>query len=523
MPSNSFLTIWKISENEQIIRVFADFLNNNSYLWTRKDGDMKYKSIIGRKKEIAELEYRYKTDKSEFLAIYGRRRVGKSFLVTEVYGKRIVFTAVGTYLKDDDRPYESYRQIQLEHFYDSLLVAGMSDEVAKPKNWREAFLLLRKHLEGLKTRRKVILIDELPWLAGPQSAELISELGYFWNSWADKQRNIVLVVCGSATSWMLDNVIHDYGGLHGRLTQTIKLLPFSISECEKYYKSKGFRLSRYEMCVCYMAIGGIPYYLDKLKSDRTLGENLNNLFFSGEMIHQEFRDVYTGLYASKDRYVDIIRILGRHFYGLTQKEISEETGIKSGGTLTALLDNLRESGITREYPRYGKSRVETVYQLKDFFSLFYLRFVEKKTVLAGGWISLQRTPDFYTWAGDTFELFCIEHIESIKTALHLGSIDRNYCWRGKSPEGTGAQIDLILEWNNARTDYLCEMKFSENKFAISASYEEDLQNKISAFQASKMHKNTHSIQLVMVTTFGLTSSAHNRSVNISLSLDDLFV
>lgn len=483
---------------------------------------MAYKNIIGRQKEIAELEYRYKTSKSEFIAIYGRRRIGKSFLVTEVYGKKILFSAVGTYVKDEGKPYETYRQIQLDHFYDALLLAGLAPEHPAPKNWREAFLLLRRLLQGMRARRKVILIDELPWLAGPQSSELVAELGYFWNSWADRERNIVLVVCGSATSWMLDNVIHDYGGLHGRLTQAIPLKPFSLSECEQYYRSRGFRLSRYEMCVCYMALGGVPYYLDRLRSDRTISQNIDGIFFADDRIHQEFQDVYTGLYASRERYVDIVKELGRHFYGLTQSEISAATGIKSGGTLSKMLDNLRESGITREYPRYGKQRVETVYQLRDFFSLFYLRFVEESQPKAGRWMSLQRTPVFYAWAGDTFELLCIEHLGRMTAALGIASPDRNYGWKGTDAEGKGAQVDLVLEWKAARTDYLCEMKFSENKYSISAAYEEELQNKIAVFMDSKMHRKTHSVQLVMMTTFGLTQSEYNRSVNASLDLDDLF-
>ena len=216
---------------------------------------MKYSSIIGREEEISVLERLYNSKKSEFLAVYGRRRVGKSFLVSEVYGTKIVFKAVGTYLKDSDRNYETYRRLQLDHFYDALLLSGLDKEELRPANWREAFLLLRKLLAGIRMRRKVILIDELPWLAGPQSSEMIAELGYFWNSWADGQRNIVLVVCGSATSWMLDNVIRDYGGLHGRLTGVIKLKPFTLAECARYYRKNGFRLSQYEMCIGYMALG----------------------------------------------------------------------------------------------------------------------------------------------------------------------------------------------------------------------------------------------------------------------------
>lgn len=483
---------------------------------------MKYPSIIGREQEIATLERLYQSKKSEFVAIYGRRRIGKSYLVSEVYGKRIAFSAVGTYSKEGEKDNETYRQIQLDHFYDSLLLSGIDVSEKRPTNWREAFLLLRKLLEGIRTRRKVLFFDELPWLAGPQSSEMIAELGYFWNSWADRQRNIVLVVCGSATSWMLDNIIHDYGGLHGRLTETIKLAPFTLAECSKYYRRNGFRLSKYEICVSYMAFGGIPYYLDRLRNDLTITENIDNIFFADENIHQEFMDVYAGLYSSKERYIDIVKAVGSKFYGMTQAEISEAVQLKSGGTLTKLLDNLKESGILRVYPRYGKQRVESVYQLKDFFSLFYIRFVLGKQPHKGQWNSIHRTPVFYTWAGDTFELLCIEHLPQIQNALRIASIDRNYCWSTKDAEGSGAQIDLLIESKASRTDYVCEMKFSGGKYIITQDDENNMLNKMDAFATSKMHNKTHSIQLVLITTMGIAKGAHTSIVNQTVVMDDLF-
>lgn len=483
---------------------------------------MDYTSIIGRKTEINKLERLYNSSKSEFVAIYGRRRVGKSYLVSEVFGRKIVFKAVGTYIKNDEDNYETYRRIQLDHFYDALLLAGLSIKETKPTCWREAFLLLRKLLQGKRRTRKVVFIDELPWLAGPQSSEMIAELGYFWNSWADSERNIILVVCGSATSWMLDNVIRDYGGLHSRLTERIKLLPFTLAECEKYYRKHGFHLSRYEMCISYMALGGIPYYLDKLRNDMSITDNIDSIFFADDKIHQEFKDVYTGLYSSKERYVDLVKAIGSQFYGMTQSEICDYLGVKSGGTLSKQIENLKESGVIREYPRYGKERVETVYQLKDFFSLFYLRFIYKKQLKAGNWNSFNGTGTFYNWAGDTFELLCIEHLPQMLEALHIHSVDRNYCWHGNTPDGRGAQIDLLMESNAARTDYLCEMKFSTAKYGISLTDAEDINRKIEAFRTSNMHNKIHSIQIVMVTTMGITKGEHSIVANHTLSLDDLF-
>ena len=482
---------------------------------------MEYKNIIGRQDEIKKLERFLRSSKSEFVAIYGRRRVGKSFLVEEAYRGKITFRAIGSFIKASDET--TYKQTQLDHFYESLLECGLPDDAQRPTNWREAFRLLRKCLEGVRARRRVIFLDELPWLAGPQSSEMIAELGYFWNSWADRQRNVVLIVCGSATSWMLDNVIRDYGGLYGRLTGAIRLLPFTLRECESYFVRHGFHLSRYEMAVAYMAFGGIPYYLDRMDSEKTLTENIDDFFFKDGSINQEFRDVYTGLYATSERYLDIVKALGTKFYGMTRKELARAVGIELGGTFSKILDNLHQSGITREYPRYGKERVETVYQLKDFFSMFYLHFINGKGTDAGNWRTLQRTPAFYSWAGNTFEMLCIEHLRQIKEKLRIATVNRNYCWKGAAPDGDVSQIDLVLEWKGERTDYLCEMKFSEHEYMIDKQYEKELGAKIHAFLNSKQHTKTHSIQLVMVTTSGVKLNEHAKDVNQQVTLDDLFL
>lgn len=483
---------------------------------------MAKQTIIGRETEKELLGRIFQSKKSEFVAIYGRRRVGKSYLVSEFFRERILFSAVGTYLKDDDKDYESYRKLQLSHFYDSLILSGLDPKTPAPANWREAFLLLRVLLSGKKNRRKVVFIDELPWLAGPQSSELISELGYFWNSWADSQRNIVLIVCGSATSWMLDNVIRDYGGLHGRLTEKIKLLPFTLAECEQFYRREGFYMSRYEIALSYMAFGGVPFYMGKLRNDLTLTDNIDRLFFADDNIHQEFKDVYAGLYSSREKYVEIVKALGSKFYGMTQSEMIDATGLKSGGTFSKLLDNLCESGIIRRYPRYGKDRVETVYQLTDFFSLFYLRFIDGIQNKSGMWHTINRTGKFYSWAGETFELLCVSHLNQLQEALRIYSVDKSFCWSGKTQDGTGAQIDLILVSDASRTDYLCEMKFSESVFTINSEYNQNIRKKIVAFSESPQHNKTHSIQVAIVASFGISKGANSDVVNHTVSLDSLF-
>ena len=481
---------------------------------------MRRTDLVGRKQELDTLKYLHESQKSEFLAIYGRRRVGKSFLIEEAFEGEISFTAVGIFKKDTDS--STYKRTQLVHFHECLIEYGLNrKDTPVPESWREAFALLRKLLASKRARKKVVFLDELPWLAGPQSSELVEELGWFWNEWARKQKNIFLIVCGSSTSWMLDNVIRDYGGLHGRLTEKIHLKPFSLNECEEFFSKRGFHMSRYEIALCYMTIGGIPYYMDKLRPDRTLAENIDSVYYNRNDISQEFKDVYTGLFTSSERYIDIVKALGKKFYGMTRSEIESHLKIKSGGTLSKMLDNLIESGIIKTYKRHGEARVTTVYQLKDFFSLFYFRFIDTSSKYTQ-WRSLQRTPSFYTWAGNSFELLVAEHIPQLCEILRIKDPAESYCWTGKTPDEKNVQIDLLIPAPMERTDYLCEVKFSENSYSISTDYEDSLRNKLDAFINSKQHKKTHSLQLVMITSFGLSKSIHNGSVNSIICLDQLF-
>lgn len=431
--------------------------------------------------------------------------------------------AVGLYQKIDKdslEKVESYRQKQLAHFYNSLQEYGLPERSPSPTSWMEALGLLKKLLQSKRSRRKVIFIDELPWLAGPQSSELLEELGHFWNSWARKRKDIFLIVCGSATSWMVDNVMRDYGGLYGRITERIFLKPFTLKECEKYWSKRGFHLSRYEIALTYMVIGGVPFYMDSIRPDRTMADNINAIYFDKDKARQEFKDVYTGLYSGSEIYIEVIRQLGKHFYGMTREELLKAVDKKGGGTFSDTLENLIDSGIIRSYTLFGGPRKQTIYQLVDFFTLFYLRFVENSDFTS--WRSLQRSKPFYTWAGNTFELLVMEHMPKLADALRIKEYATPYSWRGKTPDGKGVQVDLIIPAAAERADYICEMKFSEGKYTLSNDDIEEFFKQISAVKNAKTHKPSHSIYVTLITTIGTTDSKHRIHVNEIVTLDSLF-
>lgn len=506
----------------------AEFLNHikDIYLSLQQQISivMSPTTVIGREQELATISRLYNSRRSEFLAIYGRRRVGKSFLIEEALENKITFMAVGLYQKIDEgnpEKVESYRQKQLAHFYNSLQEHGLKKEGnPAPTSWMEALGLLKKLLQGKRTRRKVIFIDELPWLAGPQSSELLEELGHFWNSWARKRKDIFLIVCGSATSWMVDNVMRDYGGLYGRITDHIFLKPFTLEECERYWDKRDFHLSRYEIALTYMVIGGVPFYMDSIQPDRTMADNINAIYFDKNKARQEFKDVYTGLYSSSEIYIDVIRQLGKRFYGMTREELLKAVGKKGGGTFSSILENLIDSGIIRSYTLYGGSRKQTVYQLIDFFTLFYLRFVENSDFTS--WRAIQRSKPFYVWAGNTFELLVIEHMPQLADALRIKEYATPFSWRGKTPDGEGVQVDLIIPATAERADYICEMKFSEGKYTLTNDDAEEFSRQITAVKNSKNHKPSHSIYVTLVTTIGTTDSKHKILVNDIVTLDSLF-
>ncbi|MBR1514605.1 MAG: AAA family ATPase [Bacteroidales bacterium] len=485
---------------------------------------MDMSSVIGREEELSTISRLYESERSEFLAIYGRRRVGKSFLIEEALGDKISFMAVGIYQKidkDNVEKVDSYRQKQLAHFYNSLLEYGLPKASnPAPASWMDAFELLKKLLQRKRSRRKVVFIDELPWLAGPQSSELLEELGHFWNSWARKRKDIFLIVCGSATSWMVDNVLRDYGGLYGRITESIFLKPFTLEECERYWTKRGFHLSRYEIALTYMVIGGVPYYMDSIRPDRTMADNINAIYFDKDKARQEFKDVYTGLYSSSETYINVIRELGKRFYGMTRDELLKAVDKKGGGSFTGVLENLIDSGIIRSYTLFGGPRKQTVYQLVDFFTLFYLRFVENSDFTS--WRSVQRSKPFYAWAGNTFELLVIQHMPQLANALRIKEYTTPFSWRGETPDGEGVQVDLIIPATAERADYICEMKFSEGKYTLTNNDVEEITRQISAVSNSKIHKPSHSIYVALITSFGTTESKHKIHVNDIVTLNSLF-
>jgi hypothetical protein len=471
--------------------------------------------IIGRKSEQQQLWKYYNSAKSEFVVVYGRRRVGKTFLIREMFGDRFFFHFSGTTQIKTMRG-------QIERFSAALESQRKPGLQKKPQSWNGAFDLLSERIESAPSSdRKVIFFDEMPWLDTPKSG-FIGALEYFWNSFASMRRDILFIACGSAASWISKNLFQNRGGLHNRVTGRIYLKPFTLAECESYLSADGGGYGRYDVIECYMVFGGIPYYLDYIDKKYSIAINVDKIVFSeGAPLGNEFEELYGSLFGSSDLYVSVVTALGERKKGMRREDVLRAIGQKDGGEITHVLNNLEMSGFIRTYYSYPNKKKGALYQLVDSFSLFWLSFMHKKRPTHPHyWSEIRNTPTLNAWRGYAFEIVCLRHIDQIEQSLGIsGVLTWVSSWRAQSDEN-GAQIDLIIERDD-RVINLCEMKYAQSEFEITKEYEKNLRNKMSVFVSATKTKKT--IFLTLISTYGVKQNIHSGIVRSEVTMDGLFL
>ena len=470
--------------------------------------------IIGRKRELQLLQKAYDSEKSELVIVYGRRRVGKTFLVRKAFAGNFDFYVTGLFKKP--------RKRQLENFANALAEYSGKD-VDVPKDWYEAYRMLKAYLKTLGERKKLVFIDEMPWMSTAKS-DFVGALESFWNGWGSGVDTLKLIVCGSASSWFSDNVFSNKGGLFNRDTERIYLKPFTLHETELFLHNAGIVMNRYEITECYMIMGGIPYYLDKLDKSLSLAQNVDRLFFQPKaLLFDEFYHLYDALFSKSENYIKIVEALAHKRSGLTQSEILKITDIPQNGNFGKMLDNLAYSNIIEKMGSYGEDKKEDRYLLCDFFTQFYFSFIKNnESNDSDYWTNRLDDPSHNVWRGLTFERICLQHLAEIKKALGIhGVATSTYTFNQKANTcgGNGAQIDLVIDRRDQVVN-LCEAKFSKQEFLITNSYLTDLQNKVSAYQAFTSTKKA--LHLTMLTTYGLKHSKNNAAVQSVITIDDLF-
>ncbi len=472
--------------------------------------------LIGRKKEIQILNEVLSSPKGEMIAVLGRRRVGKTFLINTIYEQNIIFRQTGIRNATNEEQLRAF-MVNVER------LAGKKQEPVK--DWLDAFFRLRDALEPhlQEDKKQIIFLDELSWLA-VKGSKFLDFLGYFWNDWAVRQ-NLVIVLCGSASSWIIQKVINDKGGLHNRVTKYIRLKPFTLLETEEYLKSRHFSFTRYQIVQLYMAFGGVPLYLEEVKKGKSVIQNINDICFEETgLLKDEFNRLYPALFENSDKYIAIIRTLADSHKGLSRQEIIKNAKVANGSSTSKILEELEQSDFIMAYHPFKKKKKDKIYRLTDEYSLFYLRFIENTAYEgAGTFMQLSDKQAFKIWCGYAFESICMKHVKQIKRALGIGGVyttTHSYLKQGTEDE-EGIQVDMLIERAD-RVINLFEIKFYNTEFVFTKSYGEKLRKRLWAFQ--RLSKTRNHVWLTMITTFGVRHNQHSLGlVEFVLTLDDLFL
>ena len=475
--------------------------------------------MIGREKEVKELNKLYDRNRAELVAVYGRRRVGKTYLIDETFAGRITFRHAGLSPADEDA--KGLLRAELDHFYNSLLLFGM-EKSKKPDNWLDAFLLLEQFLQKTDDgSRQLVFLDELPWLDTPRSGFIRAFEG-FWNNWGCHRKNLMVVVCGSANSWMMNSLINNHGGLYNRVTYEIKLAPFTLRECEAFFQANNIRLSRYDIAQSYMIFGGIPYYLGYFDGEYSLAQNVDRMIFArNAKLKDEYDRLYQSVFINPDTEKAIVTFLATRNAGFTRKEIAEKLGVSDGGRLSKNLNALIASDFVVKYVPFGMGKREEHYKVVDPFCLFYLHFARE--INAGSesfWQENVTAQPVVTWRGLAFEHVCFNHIPQIKKALGIsGVITSASAWSKREDDQEGTQIDLLLTRNDNVLN-MCEIKYYGGNFTVKKDDYLTLLGRQELLMSKVSPKMT--IRSTLITTFGLTQNEYSGVFTNVITLDDLF-
>lgn len=470
--------------------------------------------IIGRKEEIDNLNRAYNSEHSEFVAVYGRRRIGKTYLIRETFGDSFTFQYTGIInISNKD---------QLNEFHANLIRQGLPSDIKAPRTWFEAFHQLENLISKSKQRRKVIFLDELPWMDAPNS-RFIPAFEHFWNGWASARHDVLLIICGSATSWIINKIFRNIGGLYNRVTYRIRLQQFSLAECEELVQSLKLPLSRNMILETYMIMGGVPYYWNKLDPSKSIGQNINDLFLkdSGEL-RNEFNFIYASMFKSPEKYIKVVEALSGKKSGMTRDEIISKSKLQSNGSLSDILEDLIECGFIRKYCHLDKRLKDAIYQLIDCYTLFYYQFVRNAyNVDDEYWNKLLRTPTYNTWCGLAFERVCLLHSRQIKAALGISGIMANiFSWHVKGNDvHPGVQIDLLIDRSDNVIN-ICEMKYAPNGYSMTRAALESINKKVAVLQHYVPARKF--ISPVLITSNGIIRNKYSEDIRQFVTGDQLF-
>ena len=469
---------------------------------------MAKENIVGRVKEQELLREYIDSNRAEFIAIYGRRRIGKTFLVKQFFDEQFDFYVTGIYDKSKREQLANFNR-QLNKY------SGAYYPVVD--NWFDAFAQLRHYLERIQDKHRIVVfMDELPWMDTPRS-KFLRALELFWNEWASGRANMKFIVCGSATTWMTNKLLGDKGGLHNRVTRPIRLRSFTLAETEQYLLMQGFQPDRLQMLEGYMVLGGTPFYMSMLRPQYSMQQNIDDLFFAeAAPLRDEYAFLFRSLFNDAPKYRRIIELLATKAKGMTKQEIISSLKIEDNGNLTEVLDNLCKCDFLRKYNAVGKKERDVMYQLIDHFSLYYNRYVmDDHSQDPHRWSHMLNDGSRKAWSGYAFEQVCLRHVEQIKRKLNISGILSDVgSWQTQ-----GAQIDLVIQRSD-RIINLCEMKYSDKPYSVTKSYLAKMEERRELFRRET--KSTKALHLTLVSPFGIKENVQSKSIQSVVTLDDLY-
>lgn len=471
--------------------------------------------LVGRKEEIEQLKRAYNSEYSEFVAVYGRRRIGKTFLIRETFRDQFTFQYTGVS--------DISNQEQLEEFYKDMIQQGLAVQNQSPKTWFKAFRLLEEIITASKQKRKIIFLDELPWMDSPNS-KFVAAFEHFWNGWASARKDILLIICGSATSWIINKIFRNKGGLYNRVTYRLKLQQFSLAECEEFCKVHRLPQNRNMILEGYMVMGGVPYYWTKLDATKSMTQNINDLFLKENgALRDEFNFIYASVFNRPEKYLKVVEALAGKKSGLTREEIIKKSKLDNNGQLSRIIEDLIECGFIRKYCHTNKILRDAIYQLIDCYTLFYYQFIQKAYNTDDEyWIKLMRTPTYNTWCGLAFERVCLLHSRQIKAALGISGIMANiFSWHIKANEtNPGVQIDLLIDRSDNVIN-LCEMKYAPNGYIMTAAALNNINTKVAVLQQHVSARKF--ISPVLITSNGIIRNKYSEAIQQSVTAEQLFL
>ena len=469
--------------------------------------------IIGRERERKILTRCENSDKAEFVAVYGRRRVGKTFLIVEHFNNKFTFSITGVSGGGKNEQLLAFHSSLKRHFKVDLPV---------PKDWFSAFSLLEEQISrDITLGKKTLFLDEIPWLDAPKSG-FLPALEHFWNSFAGRRKDILLIVCGSASYWIVKKLLDSYGGLHNRVTEKIIVEPFLLCDCERFYRSRNIAMNRQQIAEAYMILGGIPFYMELMDKMLGLNQNIDLLLFEkNAKLAGEFGKLFLSLFRHAYNHIRIAEVLSNNSSGINRQELSQISGITDGGGLTKVLDEMEACGLIGRSLDFNKRRNGDYYKLTDFLSLFHFKFLKgQKANDPHFWTNFLSIPANRAWCGYAFERLCLAHVSQIKQKLGIsGVITEAYAFRSSAQED-GCQIDLVIDRRDD-TINLCECRFTMRPYELTIEDMADLERKRAVFL--KETGTRKSIHLTMITSNGLVHNPYRNEIQSEITLDDLFL